>query len=288
MYKTELSKEVRDYQETGEGWEYLYRKISIFIYQWGLKRRSIGEELASDFYLTFISRIKCLLKNYKDYDCAFERYLRVCLEWHTMKYHKVKNEKEKKEEAYWISTGNYEALLASQPDESYNVNTGEMIPQVGTSEKRHRKSLLAYLLYHIDSVPLKDIQSYANYLDMDKLELEKKLLNALELIRPKQEKKNIIVQRKRNYYIDLKYQEMKLKITEEKKKRDEIELRMSKLKGKMESLKKRAHRIKMTPTTIEVAAILGETPSTTGRNIKNMREYLKQSAKERGFEDSMT
>ena len=282
MYGMELSREVRHYQETGEGWNELNRKIVLFIYQWGLGRKNLGEDRTADFLLSFLPRIKALVRNYSSYDCPFEHYVKVCLEWHMVKFHTALVRETRKEELYWQTAGRQDLLAAHDSPSPYVAerNEPEKTFPPAMRDKRFRKRFLEYILYHVDCFSYGMIDSYADYLGMGKDDLFRKIKQAEELIVKKRDRREAIMEKKRSYYIDHKYHEMKLKITEEQKTREEIRERMDRLTYKIERLNARIRRIKMTPTAEQVGLLTGSSSSTVGRNIKMVRDLLVELADE--------
>ena len=134
--------------------------------------------------------------------------------------------------------------------------------------------MLEFLIYYVDYVKPEMIDHYAAFLEIKPEKLKGYLNQAEEILRKKNNRRKAIMQKKRSYYIELKYQEMKLRITEENKERQDILDKITVMKKKVENLKYRAKRIRMSPTTIEVAKIAGSAPSTTGRDIKYIRQYI--------------
>jgi len=282
MYGKELSEEVRSYQKTGEGWEELRNRIVLFIYGWGLKKRNLGEDGAADFLLSFLPRIKSLVRNYADENCPFEHYVKVCLEWHMVKFHTDRHREVKKEELYWQIEGKRESLLLAQTAPPYPRTDGRRgcsLPAL-LQEPRFKRHLLAYLLYHVEYVTPDLIDPFARFLGMPRDELHSRLARAEALLGPKREKRESMREKRRSYFIDHCYQEMRLKLTEDRAAREEIQERMGALKHKMAMLQKRIDRIKMTPSTEEVGRLTGKSSSSAGRNITTVKEYLSRLALE--------
>ncbi|MDC7224612.1 MAG: hypothetical protein PQJ60_12785 [Spirochaetales bacterium] len=286
MYGMELSEKVRKYQNTGKGWEELKNRLILFIYQWALKKKNLGEEKAADFLLSFMPRIKSLIKNYNHYECPFEHYVKVCLEWHTVRFHTTREKDRKKEELYWQSEGRQDIWEACQPQALYEGRKKEDQPQKELppfmKEETFRKRFLRYLLYHVNSIDYARIDSYATCLGMKEKQLMTHLRQAEEMIKKQREKRNLLMERKRGYFIDHKYQEMKLKITEEQQKKEEIRFRMETLRRKMENLMVRMDRIKLTPSTEQVGKLTACSASTVGRDIKFIGDHLDRLNAEKG------
>jgi hypothetical protein len=169
-------------------------------------------------------------------------------------------------------------LLAAQKQEEYGPvkNPTINLPK-GIEKDRFKKRLLQFLIYHVDYIRQDMIGSYADFLEIDENKLRDYLKEAEKVINKKKTRKEEILQKKRSYFIDIKYQEMQLRITEDREKRQEILAQIARLRERMEGLKQRAGRIKMTPTTVQVAKITGFSSSTAGRDIKLMRQYLNGS-----------
>ena len=280
MYGMELSRLVRQYQNTGLGWLELRQRISLFIYSWGLGKKNLGEDRAADFLLSFLPRMEALVRNYSNYECPFEHYVKVCLEWHMIKFQTDRAKANSKEELYWQTAGKQDLIAAYDPSPVYHSSDSswkENLPSPMSGE-RFKRRFLEYLLYHVDNISYRMIDPYADYLGMNREELFCKIKQAEELIASKRDKRESIREKKRTYYIDSKYQEMKLRITEEKKNREEILERMSQLKYKIEKLNDRIARIKMTPTAEQVAELTGSSSSTVGRNIKMVKKLLEEIA----------
>jgi hypothetical protein len=284
MYGKELSEMVRSYQRTGEGWEELRNRIALFIYGWGLRKRNLGEDGAADYLLSFLPRIKSLVRNYADENCPFEHYVKVCLEWHMVKFHTDRNREVKKEELYWQIEGKRESLLLAQTEPSYpSIHEERMISLPGPlNDRRFKRHLLEYLLYHVEYVTPDLIDPFARFMGMTRDELHCYLGQAEALLEPKREKREAMREKRRSYFIDHCYQEMKLKLAEDRAVREEIRERMAALKHKMEKLQMRIDRIKMTPSTEEVGRITGKSSSSAGRNITTVKEYLARLVKEDG------
>jgi hypothetical protein len=284
MYGQKLSEKVKDYQKTEQGWKELEKGITLFIYEWAQKKRNIGDEWAADFLLSFMPRIPALVRNYNHYDCPFEHYVTVCLEWHVIKFQTSNNKKIKKEEIYWQTTGHQDLWEACQPKPAYSVD--EKVPKnlpPFMLDYKFKKRFLKYILYHVYRINYDMLETYADYLGMEKAELNRLIRKADELIRKKKERREAIMEKKRTYFIDHRYQEMKLKLTEDLKNREEIQNRITSLDHKIHSLMIRAARIKMTPSTEDVGKLTGSSSSTTGRDIKIIGDFLSTLAKKKGL-----
>lgn len=276
MFKTELSAQVAQYQRDSQNKDDLMKKISLFIYQWALKNRSLGEELAADFYLSFHTRVRCLIRNYRDFSCPFESYLRICLEWHLKKYSTRQKDRRKKEEIYWQTTGKFDALTAYEPEESYGTTeTVRINLPPGADKERLKKRILKFLIYYVHYVKPEMVDTYAVFLEMDPDRLRNYLSQAEKLLEKKMTKRDELLKKYRSLFIDLQYGEMKLRMAEDKPDRERMLEQIEKLKRRMSQLKERTKVIKMTPTTRDVARISGTSPSTTGRDIKLVRQFLR-------------
>ncbi|MDC7219326.1 MAG: hypothetical protein PQJ59_05260 [Spirochaetales bacterium] len=271
----ELSRTVRTFQEEKKDWEPLKSRIILFVYQWGLNKKRLGEEEAADFLLDFMPRIKAVTLNYNHYDTPFECYLKVCLEWHLRKYTAEKERNRKRELLYWQTAGYQEMLEACEPAPAYGEKKAPKKSPLTLPQKRFfKKRFLLYLLYYVDRINPNMIANYANYLDMPSEELRFLIEGAEELIHSKRKRRKEMMDKKRSYFIDHKYMEMKLNITNTAEKREEILEKIDYLNHKMDSLKIRASRIKMTPTVDDLSRLTGYSSSTISRDLKVVRTYL--------------
>jgi DNA-directed RNA polymerase specialized sigma24 family protein len=76
-----LTDEVVAYNQTGEGWEELSRRIYLYVYAFPAKWTNWDEDRCSDFFLSFLPRIPALVRRYRP-EYSFETYLSCCLRWY--------------------------------------------------------------------------------------------------------------------------------------------------------------------------------------------------------------
>ena len=77
---TAITQAVLNYQDTGEGWEDLQRKITLYAYEFPYRWTDWDEDRCSDFFLEFYPRIPGLVRRFRP-QFTFETYLASSLRW---------------------------------------------------------------------------------------------------------------------------------------------------------------------------------------------------------------
>ena len=77
---TAITQAVLNYQDTGEGWDDLQKKITLYAYEFPYRWTDWDEDRCSDFFLEFYPRIPGLVRRFRP-DFTFETYLACSLRW---------------------------------------------------------------------------------------------------------------------------------------------------------------------------------------------------------------
>lgn len=78
---TSLTREVVDYQKTGDGLGRLVDQISKLVYEFPVGRSGFSDEDGAELLLRFLPRITRLINRYRETGQSFESYLAASLRW---------------------------------------------------------------------------------------------------------------------------------------------------------------------------------------------------------------
>ena len=78
---TELTREVVDYQKTGDGLGRLVDQISKLVYEFPVGQNGFSDEDGAELLLRFLPRITRLINRYRETGRSFESYLAATLRW---------------------------------------------------------------------------------------------------------------------------------------------------------------------------------------------------------------
>ena len=221
-----ITESVLRYQDSGNGYEEIVRRISIIIYNFPSRTHNLTEEDKGEFYISFYNRIEGLINNFTYKGIPFDTLLNQTLKWH-IKTYLAKRKNENKLMAVNIQEEEVKMKdFLSVDVHSKNIQTTD----IKLKGKASRKRLLFLVLVDSPNITDDEMKTFADLTgyEFDWLLYLKDTLN--KRLFKRNERLNKLREKRNNTYMKLLYKQSMLSDESEPDKKELLEDQIKKVK----------------------------------------------------------
>ena len=277
---TAITRAVLNYQDTGEGWDDLRKKITVYAYEFPHRWTDWDEDRCSDFFLAFYPKIPGLVRRFRP-QFTFETYLACSLRWFIKTFLIYLSERQ--HHAEWLEremTDRMDELSVEEEDEEAAWNP-EVCPLEidGTGRVANpvirRRVLFAFLL-HIDDIEISRLPGAAALMGVDADWLLGVMEELREFITHKLERREELRRRRNECWYKMEAAESRAEVEGPY---DEIsrrtwERRTRTWRSRYDTAAEGLRRLRIKPSHNDIAQVLNLPEGTVASGIFLLKKHL--------------